>query len=50
MAETAAKTAFLLGSSDGLAWIESNHLLAALFVLDDESVIVSSRMEELRWK
>jgi len=46
MAEITAKAVLILGSADGLAWIESNQLLAALVVLDDGSVLSSSRMTQ----
>lgn len=45
LAETAAKTALILGSSDGLAWIESQVALAALLVLADGQSLISRRME-----
>jgi thiamine biosynthesis lipoprotein len=48
-AETAAKTVLILGSRDGLDWIEARPSLAALLVLDDRRVLRSSRLEQVRW-
>lgn len=45
-AEAAAKTAVILGSQYGLAWIECDSILAGLFVLEDRQVLYSERMEE----
>ena len=50
MAEIAAKVVLILGSADGLAWVESNELLATLLVRDDGSIAYSSRMEDLLWQ
>ena len=44
MAEIAAKAVLILGSDDGLTWIESNQLLAALLVRDDGTIVHSSRL------
>ena len=44
-AETAAKTIFLLGSGFGLEWLESEPDFAALVVLDNGEILISSRME-----
>lgn len=45
-AEAAAKTAFILGSRVGLAWIEEHPLFAALFVLDDGQMLYSQKIED----
>lgn len=44
MAEAAAKTALILGSRKGLAWIEAHPPLAALLVTDDGEVHTSRRL------
>lgn len=46
-AEAGAKTAFLLGSTAGLEWIEANTSLAGLLVLEDGTCRVSTRMQDL---
>jgi FAD:protein FMN transferase len=43
-AEVAAKVALLLGSCQGVEWIEMHDALAALFILEDETVLLSQRM------
>jgi thiamine biosynthesis lipoprotein len=43
-AEVGAKVALILGSVDGLAWIEARSHLAALLVREDGTVIRSSRL------
>lgn len=43
-AEAAAKTALLLGSGDGLAWIDARPALAGLLVLEDGQVLRSRRL------
>lgn len=45
-AETAAKAVFILGSRDGLDWLEGDSGLAGLFVLDDGQVLTSRRMKD----
>ena len=54
MAEIAAKAVLILGSKDGMDWIESNTLLAALLVLDDGTdrgpMVHSTRMKDYLWK
>lgn len=45
-AEVAAKVALILGSADGLSWIETRPLLAALLVLEDGRVLRSERLRE----
>ena len=49
-AEVAAKMALILGSRDGLDWIEARPSLAALLVLEDRRIIRSSRLEQVSWK
>ncbi len=45
-AETAAKTALILGGEAGLRWIEEQAALAALLVLDDGRVLHSRRLSQ----
>jgi FAD:protein FMN transferase len=45
-AEVAAKVALILGSEDGLSWIETRPPLAALLVLEEGRVLVSKRLQE----
>jgi FAD:protein FMN transferase len=45
-AETAAKAAFILGSRAGLEWIESHKELAGLLILENGTMLYSTRMEE----
>jgi thiamine biosynthesis lipoprotein len=49
-AETAAKTAFILGGQAGIAWLEERPALAGLLVLEDGRRLFSSRMEAYLWK
>ena len=49
-AEMAAKTAMILGSGDGLRWIEARPWLAALLVTEDCGVVRSDRLEEFVWR
>jgi thiamine biosynthesis lipoprotein len=49
-AEMAAKTALILGSQDGLKWIETRPELSALLVLETGDVISSSNLEPLFWR
>jgi thiamine biosynthesis lipoprotein len=46
LAEAAAKAAFILGSRAGLDWIEARPEFAALFILDNNEMIYSQKMEE----
>jgi FAD:protein FMN transferase len=48
-AEMAAKTALILGSRAGLAWIEARPSLAALLVLEDGRILRSRRLEQFTW-
>ncbi len=45
-AEVAAKTVLILGSADGLAWLEANPNLACLLILEDGRVLYSQRIKE----
>ena len=49
-AEMAAKTTLILGSQDGLKWIETRPELSALLVLETGDVISSSNLEPLFWR
>ena len=46
-AEAGAKTAFLMGGTAGLEWIEANTDLAGLLVMEDGTCWVSTRMQDL---
>mgnify|MGYP000182779134 FL=1 len=46
-AEIAAKVALILGSRDGLAWLEARPPLAGLLVLEDGRVIPSRRLDDV---
>ncbi len=48
-AEAAAKVAFILGSHDGMDWIEARPHLAALLILENGMVLPSSRLEQYVW-
>jgi thiamine biosynthesis lipoprotein len=48
-AEVAAKVALLLGSRDGLDWLEARPELAGMLILQDGRVLRSSRLEEYLW-
>lgn len=48
-AEVAAKAALILGSDDGLEWIEARPALAGLLVLEDGRVIYSHRLRMYLW-
>jgi FAD:protein FMN transferase len=48
-AETAAKTAMILGSQAGLDWLEQRVTLAGLLVLDDGRLVYSSRFAKYLW-
>ncbi len=45
-AEAAAKAAFLLGSRDGMDWIEARAALAGILILEDGRMIYSKKMKE----
>jgi thiamine biosynthesis lipoprotein len=49
LAEIAAKTVLLLGSDEGLAWLDSRPALAGLLVLDDGKVLRSRRFDNYVW-
>jgi thiamine biosynthesis lipoprotein len=48
-AEVGAKAALILGSRDGLAWIEARPPLAAIITLEDRRVMYSNRMKYHIW-
>lgn len=48
-AEVAAKVALILGSQNGLKWIEARRELAGLLVLEDGRVVRSQRLGEYVW-
>jgi thiamine biosynthesis lipoprotein len=48
--EVAAKVVLLLGSRDGLDWLAAQPVFAGLLVLEDGSVIRSSRLDAYRWR
>jgi thiamine biosynthesis lipoprotein len=49
-ADVAAKTALILGSRDGLDWIETHSALAGLLVTDEGQVIRSQRLNDYLWR
>ncbi len=50
IAEAAAKSAVILGSGEGMAWIDSHPDLDAVLVLENGSTRVSSGLNRYRWK
>jgi thiamine biosynthesis lipoprotein len=48
-AEIAAKAVLLLGSEEGLAWLDSRPTLAGLLVLEDGSILRSRRFDNYVW-
>jgi len=48
-AEAAAKATLILGSKEGLKWIEDRQELTALIVLEDRTTICSSRLVNYLW-
>lgn len=48
--EAAAKVALLLGSHAGLAWLEERPSFAGLLILEDGTVLHSSRLAAHRWQ
>jgi thiamine biosynthesis lipoprotein len=50
LAEVAAKVAILLGSREGLTWIERRPGLAALIVLEDGGQLESERLAQYLWR
>lgn len=48
-AETAAKTALILGGDEGLNWLEAQNGLAGVLALDDGEVLFSRRMDQYLW-
>lgn len=49
-AEMAAKTCLILGSQDGLDWLESDPSLAGMLVLEDGRCLQSSNFENHLWR
>jgi thiamine biosynthesis lipoprotein len=49
LAEIGAKVALLLGSREGLAWLEARADLAGMVVLDNGEVLHTSRMSSYLW-
>ncbi len=45
-AEVAAKSVLILGSMDGLAWLEAHHNLACLAILENGQILYSQRIKE----
>ena len=48
-AEVAAKVALILGSQNGLQWIEARSELAGLLFLEDGQVVRSRRLDDYAW-
>jgi FAD:protein FMN transferase len=48
-AETAAKVVLILGSRDGLHWLEAHPLFAGLLILEDGQIIRSRRLKPYVW-
>ncbi len=49
-AEAAAKVVLILGSKDGLEWLESHYELAGLLALEDGRLIYSTGMQDYLWR
>ena len=49
-AETAAKTCLILGSQDGLVWLEADPALAGMLVLEDGQCLYSNHFENHLWR
>ena len=49
-AEVGAKVALILGSQEGLAWLEARPTLAGLLALADGRIVLSSRMNAYLWQ
>jgi FAD:protein FMN transferase len=49
LAEAGAKAALILGSRDGIAWIEEHPELAGMLVLDDRRIVYSRRFSDFVW-
>jgi len=49
MAEIAAKVALLLGSTEGMAWLEARTWMAGLLVLENGQVLQSRRLSNYLW-
>lgn len=50
IAEVAAKVALILGSREGLEWVETRDELAGLLVLEDGHIVHSRRLEDYVWR
>lgn len=50
LAEIAAKVVFILGSRQGIRWLDARSHLAGLLVLDNRRVISSARFGEYVWR
>jgi len=48
-AEVAAKVALILGSDEGIQWIEARNELAGLLVLENGQIVRSRRMNDFVW-
>jgi thiamine biosynthesis lipoprotein len=49
-AEVAAKVVLILGSDEGLSWLEEQPYLAGLLVLENGQILYSTRMPEYLWR
>lgn len=49
-AEVAAKVALILGSADGLAWIDARRDVAGLLIMEDGTVLKSRHLADYEWK
>jgi thiamine biosynthesis lipoprotein len=49
-AEVAAKASLILGSRDGLAWLEARPTLAGLLILEDGRALHSRRLRDCLWR
>lgn len=49
LAEMAAKTIFILGSQQGLKWLETQPNMAAILILHNETIIRSQRLKHYLW-
>lgn len=49
-AEAAAKAVLILGSQNGLNWLETKPSLAAILVLENQKILTSSRIKPYLWQ
>ena len=49
-AEVGAKVALILGSEEGIEWLEARPTMAGLLALADGTILISSRMHALLWQ